>query len=522
MNITGIMKLLQNLAQKSWDKLLVAVGVLCVLLPISPMNMYYTQRDSGVFLYIGWRILNGELPYRDIWDHKPPVIFYINALGLAITDGSRWGVWLLEFLGLWVAALVGYKLIQKAVGTIPAVLSTFLWLLTLVFVIGGGNFTTEYTLPLQFVTLWLVTDGFEKTRPILYHWRWFLIGLIGATAFFTKQTVIGIWLSIILFLIIHRVRLQQFKELFLEGLCFFGGVGVECIIWVAFFGLQGGLAQFWSAAFAYNFIYSSSITSFVERLSPVIIGIAPLTTSGLLQFAGIGYLIGLFSVCFRRDIVRGWLPLLVIGLFDLPIELILISTSGKTYPHYYMTALPVLALFTGITFWAILSSNFLYELPPIRKYALVLGICGVFLWASFSPYRAQAISLRRDVNVQHSIVRKIERITNSKDKVLIWGAEASINYFSHRQSPTRFVYQYPLYTQGYVNEQMIVEFLEDLIRESPQLIVDTHNPKTPIYEFPLQTDAIQQRVAYLQCHYRIVDEIQDWIVYEYTAGNCSP
>lgn len=511
------MKPLLRIAHQLWDTLLVLSGTLYVLLPTSPLNMQYTNRDSGVFLYVGWRILNGELPYRDVWDHKPPLIFYINALGLAITGGSRWGVWLLEFLSLFFAAFVGYKLIRKALGTIPAILSTSLWLLTLEFVIRGGNLTTEYTLPLQFVALWFAQTALEKPKSPC--WLWFLIGLIGATAFFTKQTTIGIWLSIVLFLAVYRVKLHMTKELVLELLYFLGGTFAVCISWIAFFGLQGGLIPFWSAAFEFNFVYISSATSFIDRLKPVITGITPLTTVSLLQFAGIGYLLGLLLVYFRRDAVRGWLPLLVIGLFDLPIELALVSTSGKTYPHYYMTILPILAFFAGVVFWIILSSRFFCEIPQTAKYVLTASILGVFLWTSFNQYIIQVASLR--AVGQHSIVSEIEQNTNPEDTVLLWGAEASINYFSHRQSPTRFVYQYPLYTQGYADEQMIIEFLDDLIYKRPRWIIDTHNPITPLYEFPVQSYAIQQKIAYLRCHYHIVSEIQNWTVYEYTAGDCS-
>lgn len=495
------------------------MGTLCVLLPVSPMNMPYTYRDSGVFLYVGWRILNGELPYRDVWDHKPPIIFYIDASGLAIANGSRWGVWLLEFLSLYFAVSIGYKIIQKALGTIPALLSTVLWLLTLVFLIEGGNLTTEYTLPLQFAALWLAT---ATLKPIFHYWRWFLIGLIGATAFFTKQTTIGIWISIILFIVVYRLKFQKVKELILEFLCFLGGVVIVVTVWIAFWGLQGGLVQFWSAAFAFNLVYSSSVTSFLDRLKPVITGIAPLTRVGLLQFAGIGYTLGLLLVYFRRDVVHDWLPLLVIGLFDLPIELILISISGKTYSHYYMTMLPVLAFFAGITFWVIFSSQFIHDLPHAVKWALAVSISGVFLWASFNPYKTQVASFRNSNTRQATVIEMIKRNTNPEDKVLLWGAETSINYFSRRTSPSRFVYQYPLYTQGYTNEQMIIEFLDDLIHEHPRLIVDTHNELTPLYEFPIQTYAIQQRIAYLQCHYHAVSEIQGWTIYEYTAGDCSP
>ena len=56
------------------------------------------SRDGGFFLYAGQQILNGKIPYLDFWDSKGPAIFYINALGLWLGGGSRWGVWAVEFL----------------------------------------------------------------------------------------------------------------------------------------------------------------------------------------------------------------------------------------------------------------------------------------------------------------------------------------------------------------------------------------------------------------------------------------
>ena len=140
------MKLLRTTAGSLWNKLFIILGALYVLLPTSPLNMPLTYRDPGVFLYVGWRILNGELPYRDIWDHKPPFIFYINALGLTLINNSQWGVWFLEFVSLSLAAFIGFRLVKKAFGPESAIFGSLLWLLTLVFVIKDGNYATEYTL----------------------------------------------------------------------------------------------------------------------------------------------------------------------------------------------------------------------------------------------------------------------------------------------------------------------------------------------------------------------------------------
>ncbi len=40
---------------------IIVIWVLLVLLPISPFNMPLSFTDSGVFLYTGWQILDGNI-----------------------------------------------------------------------------------------------------------------------------------------------------------------------------------------------------------------------------------------------------------------------------------------------------------------------------------------------------------------------------------------------------------------------------------------------------------------------------
>jgi hypothetical protein len=44
---------------------------------------FFIGRDSSLFLYVAQRIQDGGLPYRDVWDHKPPLIYYFGVIGLA-------------------------------------------------------------------------------------------------------------------------------------------------------------------------------------------------------------------------------------------------------------------------------------------------------------------------------------------------------------------------------------------------------------------------------------------------------
>ena len=66
--------------------LLAGVLALIVLSQSNP-GLSLPDRDYGIFAYIGQQIVLGRLPYRDAWDHKPPAIFYTDALGLWAAHG---------------------------------------------------------------------------------------------------------------------------------------------------------------------------------------------------------------------------------------------------------------------------------------------------------------------------------------------------------------------------------------------------------------------------------------------------
>ena len=59
------------------------------------------DRDEGAYAYTAWRMSEGELPYRDVFDHKPPGIFLIYKAAIAVTDGSTVGIRL--FTSIWAA-----------------------------------------------------------------------------------------------------------------------------------------------------------------------------------------------------------------------------------------------------------------------------------------------------------------------------------------------------------------------------------------------------------------------------------
>jgi hypothetical protein len=59
--------------------------VLALILLISlPILTYPLGRDQGEFATLGRGLLNGRIPYVDLWNPKPPAVFYVYAAAMAV------------------------------------------------------------------------------------------------------------------------------------------------------------------------------------------------------------------------------------------------------------------------------------------------------------------------------------------------------------------------------------------------------------------------------------------------------
>jgi hypothetical protein len=103
----------EALLQNALIILLLALVVLVVLNQANPLTTRL-GRDSGMYAYVASHLERGHTPYVSAWEHKPPGIFFIDALGLELAGGTRWGIWFVELISL----LVGHcGLLRAAVSS---------------------------------------------------------------------------------------------------------------------------------------------------------------------------------------------------------------------------------------------------------------------------------------------------------------------------------------------------------------------------------------------------------------------
>ncbi len=220
--------------------------------------------DDQLFGFFGWRIAHGAVVYRDVWDNKPPGIYWTNALGFVLGRDSYAGV-----IGLCVLAvtvqLVSFFVVAATVYTrgaaaIGTVLAAFFF--THGFFQGGTNRTETFLMACELTAMAFYFRGFVRDR----WWKWYLAGMCAGCAFLYKQVGLAAWGTMGL----HTIILVVLGDLpWRSGLrrCLLlaGGMLTPVAASVAVIAWQGAAQDAWFAIFAFNRAYfeegNSSLTT---------------------------------------------------------------------------------------------------------------------------------------------------------------------------------------------------------------------------------------------------------------------
>ena len=238
--------------------LLIAVLVLIItpLIVLAEVLAYYRTDvvDDQMFGYYGWRIAHGAIPYVDVWDNKPPGIYWINAVGMALGGGSYFGV-----IALCVVALVvshaaffvtGASLWHRGSAVFATILLGFY--LTHAYYTGGTNRTETFLVACELTAVAFYMRGWARDR----WWTWYLAGVMCGLAFLFKQVGLAAWGAMGLHtLILMLARRLPARTGLRRGLLLLVGAGTTVGLAALYLAAQGALGEALFATFGFNRAY---------------------------------------------------------------------------------------------------------------------------------------------------------------------------------------------------------------------------------------------------------------------------
>ena len=483
---------------KRWRSMVVWLLLAAVLIALGWRRTNYISGtrphiDTGVYASGGAHVLAGRVLYRDVWDHKPPMIHVINCLALALGGHTIEAVRGAERLFAVAGVLLMYLAVNEMFGSKPLAFFAGVVYLIQLFdprVLQGGNFTEEYAVVFVLggiCAAWfarrlvrrspaqrdeggsLGEGGRARSAPGIAGFGLLaLSGLLFCLAALTKEPFA---LSSLPWFVYACLAVRgSWGKRAARSAAFAVGVIAPVLLFSLYFLAHGALGD-WAGEVTFNFAYAGLSKPFLQRTLGN--ASAAFAATGVLRTAQIFACLGIASV-FSRSFLRrsGYLPLVAVA--QLCLDFFATEISGLYYGHYYMQLVPalVLTMICGLAFGADVLRR---TGAPAATLLLPLAAMLIFTDGGALRLVGRGLTLPMLRYEGTPLAREIDELTAPGDPVWITAHRNCSAYFeSRRLSPTKWYYTNKrlfIDSWGSTKEQKIAELRAQLGRCPPKLIV---------------------------------------------------
>lgn len=418
-------------------------------------NSGKTMTDSSVFLTVGRQIKNSEMPYSDTFDHKGPLLYLINFWGIMIEDIS--GVFIFEFLAVFISLFFMYKIMRLKVSNYWTAASFAIILFTpfVTFYLSDyGNLVEQYALPFISFSLYVFLKYFSKVG--VSNMEILFVGLSFASVLMLRVNMIGVWGVFCLGIVLKNIHDKNYNELGKNVLCFGLGsliVVAPIIIWLL---ANGAFGAFVDIYVKFNLEYSGEG---VQYVFPAILAFLN-NVIVFLSFALAVYYA--FKLKFKCGMCVYLLAFIVV--------LVATCMSGRTYPHYGMVLVPLLAFPFALLIGKIEETK---RFDSVGVVLLVVLLSLVYQdWLLVAGKFSDSVHGRgRDDSASDVVMRicdDIGRITETDDRIAVYGNWNEIYIRCNRLPVSKYSYQFPI---SDIRPSILDEFYSDVEANRPKVFV---------------------------------------------------
>jgi len=224
----------------------------------SPLYLINEWGDPNIYFSMGKGAFNGKVLYKDIFDHKGPLIFFIYGIGYLISNDTFTGIYILESLALFVNLLFVYKLAKLFLTRQGSFITSLIYSLFLFNKTYLGGSAEEFISPLMMISFYYFIRYFIKDKTIrkegLKHM--FLQGILFSMVLLTKLNICILWVPLICAIGYHLLSRREYKNIALYAVSFIGGIITVFIPFLIYFGVNSALDDFYFAYITFNSLYA--------------------------------------------------------------------------------------------------------------------------------------------------------------------------------------------------------------------------------------------------------------------------
>ena len=413
--------------------------------------------DGSVFHYVAFAMKNGQVPYRDTFDHKGPLLYFINYIGYIINPKN--GIWYLEFMSIFATLFFVFKIANKFSNIFLSLIATVLVMTPLAATLEGGNLVEEYAMPFIAASIYIFVIYFYSEN--IKNYQLALCGFCGGCVLMLRPNMAVVWLVMPIAVVINELLIKKSKNIYRYFGYFILGVGVAILPFIIYFTANGAIKDFFNCYIKFNLMYSGEkyVTTF-EAIKHF---------SGSMIFM-LSVIILLLQIIAKKNTVFN-----TAYVIFLVMNILVMSMSGRLYAHYAMILIPATAypisLLVSYVFSFKNKKNLIISLPIIISVVILFINTFNSCWIISYNKAIDGISGKSTVSylrlVEHS-ANYIKENTEPNDKILVVGNENKIYTLSERLAASKYSYQHPIINVG---EEIKKEFYTEIDKNPPKIIV---------------------------------------------------
>jgi 4-amino-4-deoxy-L-arabinose transferase-like glycosyltransferase len=498
--------------------------------------------DESVYIDVADNIMNGGMPYKDAWDHKPPLIYYLFDMAFMLFGKSISGVHIFTIFYITATSFLMYIMVSRIWGKYAGIFAGISYPIFLESdIIQGLASNTEIFMNLFIIAgiyFFMKIESIEGDRKTLY---FVLSGLFIGIATLTKQPALFVLLAYFIYLFYERYK---FKDIIYSISLILSGFFIPIIIVILYFYFNDALSDFIYSNFTFNAMYvgvnrlSSSyfinlINSFPNSGKTVMNNLYLLF---ILAFGSIIYKISENKIMKKseKSSSDNFVTFLILWLIS---SLIGVFSGTFFFFHYYIQLLPSLIFLASYSISVILEYHILKG--GLNEYFLRLLKFGfmVFLFIGFlipmsnnvnripsllneydkmiSDAKHDAIlaseknmkgirsnSSRSDNDYQMYYISEYIKLNSNKgDYIFVWGNQPIIYFLSERKAASKYVFWSHINNYSYT--------MEELTGRKPKFIVYEKSWTNSYFEKPL--------ASFIDSNYTLDTSIDKIYLFKYNS-----
>ncbi|MFR9165685.1 MAG: glycosyltransferase family 39 protein [Dysgonomonas sp.] len=338
----------------------------------SPLYLFSPWGDVHIYFSMGKGIANGLIPYKDIFDHKGPFIFFIYSVAYLISNTNLTGVYLLEAVALFFNILFAYKTArlytsQKTASIVGLIYALFIFNKSY---FGGSaeEFISVFvTISFYYFIAYFRNsqqDKSESRKQMIVH------GIMFALVLLSKLSVCIFWVPLLLAIYIDLLKEKKYRETINYILYSLFGVVVTLLPFILYFTLNNSLKDFYWGYIQFNSIYAEFQPD-LSVIRKILSHFYKLTITDYISFPLT--LLGVVLLCFSKKYIQNIIFRIgILFSFIFSFSIICITKYIMTYAHIVIYVYAIFGVIFILSYLTKFIEKYFYVIYAVTFICLLL------------------------------------------------------------------------------------------------------------------------------------------------------